>query len=253
MKTKKTDAARFTLIEMLVVVAIIGILAALLAPSLQKALESARSVYCGNNLRQVYLQYQMYADDYQGFYPPVVGDTYVTDGRRTDAKQDGVVTIQLHASGGVWRKQPTWFCPNDIQPLHQLTNNDLRQVSYGENVNAWRAASPLKPRADNDPNKGPASYLAMRPQNLPRRRGPASIVMMIERKDMYPHGYMWNSPPEDSYIMEYGRTTAQYDNLMYRHGGNLQMNILHFDGHLVNGNIVNVRQDLASMHFWELW
>ena len=42
----------FTLIEMLIVVTIIGILAALLAPALQKSLESARAVHCANNLRQ---------------------------------------------------------------------------------------------------------------------------------------------------------------------------------------------------------
>ncbi|MBP5234224.1 MAG: type II secretion system protein, partial [Planctomycetes bacterium] len=43
----------FTLIEMLVVVAIIGILAALLSPALQKALKRARSLDCVSHLHAI--------------------------------------------------------------------------------------------------------------------------------------------------------------------------------------------------------
>lgn len=60
----------FTLIEMLVVVAIIGILAALLSPALQKALKRARSLNCVSRLHGISAAYFMYADDWHGFYPP---------------------------------------------------------------------------------------------------------------------------------------------------------------------------------------
>lgn len=43
---------KFSLIEILVVVAIIGILASLLMPALKKARESARTVQCANNIKQ---------------------------------------------------------------------------------------------------------------------------------------------------------------------------------------------------------
>lgn len=59
----------FTLIELLTVVAIIGILAALLLPVLASMRERARRSSCASNLRQVGFAFQMYAGDHDGRLP----------------------------------------------------------------------------------------------------------------------------------------------------------------------------------------
>jgi len=56
----------FTLLELLVVMAIIGILAALLLPAISRAKMKAVNVACLNNLRQLHLGCRLYADDGNG-------------------------------------------------------------------------------------------------------------------------------------------------------------------------------------------
>lgn len=62
-------SAGFTLIELLVVIAIIAILAAILFPIFVRAQESARRSRCLNNLKQLGLAAQNYAELYNGYYP----------------------------------------------------------------------------------------------------------------------------------------------------------------------------------------
>jgi prepilin-type N-terminal cleavage/methylation domain-containing protein/prepilin-type processing-associated H-X9-DG protein len=59
----------FTLVELLVVVAILGVLVALLSPAIQRARETANRASCGNNLHQLALATLAYETTY-GFLPP---------------------------------------------------------------------------------------------------------------------------------------------------------------------------------------
>jgi len=66
----------FTLIEMLVTIAVIGILAGLLLPALSAARERGREADCISNLRQCGLAITMYNNHNGDYFPVVHGGTY---------------------------------------------------------------------------------------------------------------------------------------------------------------------------------
>jgi len=74
--TRRNRARGFTLVELLVVVAIIALLLSLLLPSLQMAREHAEKVVCMNNLHEMYLGVTMYANEYDGYCVPAPALSY---------------------------------------------------------------------------------------------------------------------------------------------------------------------------------
>src|ERR1017187_7955500 len=58
--------AGFTLAELVVVVAMVGLLASMLAPTMARTKPNSASFQCQNNLRQLTFAWKMYADDNSG-------------------------------------------------------------------------------------------------------------------------------------------------------------------------------------------
>lgn len=72
-----TPNRSFTLIEMLIVIAIMAVMAGLLMPALQNALKATRQAACANLLRQSGLATKQYIGDHNGYYPA----GYINDGK----------------------------------------------------------------------------------------------------------------------------------------------------------------------------
>jgi prepilin-type N-terminal cleavage/methylation domain-containing protein len=66
--TSRTCPA-FTLVELLVVIGIIGVLLAVLLPSLSRAREAAKTIKCAANLRSIGQGMAVYVVDYKGYLP----------------------------------------------------------------------------------------------------------------------------------------------------------------------------------------
>jgi len=75
-------AAAFTLVELLVVIAVIAVLSALLMPVLARAREAGRSSACQSNLRQIGVAFETYLGDYDETYPADELDPFLWMGRR---------------------------------------------------------------------------------------------------------------------------------------------------------------------------
>lgn len=67
---RSAAACAFTMIELLVVVAIIAVLAAMLLPALSRARESGRRAVCVGDMRQIMLAMIIYSESYEGSLPP---------------------------------------------------------------------------------------------------------------------------------------------------------------------------------------
>lgn len=66
----------FTLVELLVVVAIIGVLVALLLPAVQAARAASRRTKCASNLRQIGLAVLQFVDVHRGHWPHLYGHVH---------------------------------------------------------------------------------------------------------------------------------------------------------------------------------
>lgn len=194
----KSVRCAFTLVELLVVVAIIALLAAILFPVFGRARDNARAASCKSNMKQIYTAMRVYAQDFDGSYPSnaSLGNSsfrYITD------------TMSLPALINPYTKSDQiWNCPSQPEAY-----KEAGMPGY------WWAKNATQMRAPDAAEDGTNALNVLIWDNYPYRLpSPLNVVQTNTA-----------TGPQQHTIPN---TSANY----CAHVGNTNFNALWFDGHV---------------------
>ncbi len=155
---------RFTIVELLIVIAVIMILAGLLMPALSKAKEMAHKISCMSKLRQIGLAHVSYAGDFKRFPSRFLASSIKIDGTQqftTEYDSGGSLFMTeylndrsgfiLGVLNGAGQKHSPYLCPSyekehdRIDPTGTEIKRSSHAFSYGRNRMLLESSSTFYP------------------------------------------------------------------------------------------------------------
>ena len=216
----------FTLIELLIVIGIIALLAAMLLPALRNAKEKGKQISCLSNMKQISVAFLQYDIDSNGWYPA---------GTPTDTAPNGSWCYSLSDYLGMgWPESnpyypaggsPIFYCPSAKEGVRDIYANQIPSMksiyylSYGYN------------RAQHEIRAG-ADWYTVKSSKISK---PQVFLMLADYEIISTsgQGYADGSNYSSAVGCRVGWFNAfgywHTEQYAYRHGGRL--NILFADGH----------------------
>lgn len=200
----------FTLVELLVVIAVIAILAAMILPALGRAKAQAARTNCLSNQHQIGFAYHMYTSDNNEFYPAQL-DWHAGGGK------DGTYAIFVAATNRPLnlyaRNWEVFRCPSDKGD--ELTGATNCYLQYGNSyltefyMDAFRTK-----RVAGDSSFPPGTYEGTSIKVSEVAAGPVTKIIQGD--------WIWHP----------NRGTVDSRSIWHNYRGHSRMNMLFGDGHL---------------------
>ncbi len=176
----------FTVLELLVVVAVVGVLASLLFPVLGRAKAKAKLAKCSSNLKQVSLAIRMYADDSNDAAPQEVE---ANDPTVSLIGYKRMLKTYLGSEGASHSYGRVFACPSDTFYYDELTGSP-RLVRQGL---CEQAVSDYSSYAFNGGNASPNSnFPGISGRKLSSVLDPTKTVLVAEASAYIP--WSWHQP-----------------------------------------------------------
>ena len=162
---KSASRRRFTLVELLIVIAIIAILTGLILPALKSSRDRARLAQCVSNIRELTLMHLLYVDSSGGYFCPAWDASF--DSWESSANHRGPGILARLVPDSSASNGRVFECPSAKSSLSINLAWTARNAGYGMNYQLSFA----------DPSAQPPNF---RPCRITQVKSPSKLIVLSD-------------------------------------------------------------------------